>query len=183
MNNLNLQVIRESFGRVVYSHKTHEKAAEIAERTTKRVKWLNIVLTAITSGSLLSTIITNETILLYIGAVFAAFTLSFTIFQLSFRPEEEFEKNRNIAKELWYIREKYVNFLSDIMSNNLSDDSIMSKRDQLVEELKLVYKFAPQTNPRAYKLARKALKIDEELTFSNEEINHFLPDGLKLKDD
>jgi len=29
MDKTNLQVIRESFGRVAYSHKTHEKAAEI----------------------------------------------------------------------------------------------------------------------------------------------------------
>ena len=38
MDITNLQTIRESFGRVVYSHKTHEKAAEIEENKNKKVK-------------------------------------------------------------------------------------------------------------------------------------------------
>jgi len=183
MDITNLQTIRESFGRVVYSHKTHEKAAEIEENKNKKVKWLNMILTILTSSSLISSIITNQNVLLYLSAVLSALTLGFIIFQLSFSPAEKAEKNRYIAKELWYIREKYVNFMADIINEQLSEQLIASRRDQLIEELKLVYKFAPQTNPRAFELARKALKIDEELTFSNEEIDRFLPDRLKLKDD
>ena len=44
-----------------------------------------------------------------------------------------------------------------------------------MEELKKVYDLAPDTSSRAYKVAQKALKINEDMTFSNEEINHFLP--------
>lgn len=181
MDKTNLQVIRESFGRVVYSHKTHEKASEIEEVKNKRVKSFNVILIALTSGALMATIITDQAILLYTSAAFSALTLGFTIFQLSFNPAERAEKHRYIARELWYIRERYTNLIADIINGRLSNDSVISKRDQLIEELKLVYKFAPETNVKSYEKARKALKINEEFTFSDDEIDQFLPDGLRFR--
>jgi len=181
MDKINLQVVRESFGRVAYSHKTHEKAAEIEDSNNKIVKGVNIVLTTLTSGTLASTIITNQNTLLYIGAILSALTLGFTIFQLSFNPAKKAEKHRYVAKELWYIREKYINLIADLINDRLSDESIVSKRNQLIEELKIIYKFAPQTDSKSYEKARKALKINEELTFSGEEIDQFLPKKLRIE--
>ena len=180
MDKTNLQVIRESFSRVVYSHKTHEKDAEIASSNVIITKWVNIVLTALTSGTLISTIITNELILIYISAFLATLTLAFIIFQLNFNLEEKAEKHRQLAKELWYIREKYVNLMADIINGRLNDDAILKQRDELIEALKLIYKFAPTTSTKAYKKARESLKLNEELTFNDDEIDQFLPDELKL---
>jgi len=176
----NVQAIRESFGRAVYSHKTHEKAREIESSKAEIVKWANIILTALTSGTLLSTVITNEKVLLYISSALAAITLGFLIFQLSFNPEKEAERHRAAAKELWYVREKYIHLLTDIKVDPERVD-IPRRRDELVEELKFVYKFAPDTSPKAYAAAQKALKISEDMTFSNEEINRFLPDSLRVE--
>jgi hypothetical protein len=181
MDKVNLQIIRESFGRVAYSHKTHEKTAEIEDRNSKIVKWANIVLTALTSGTLISTIVTNQNTFLYVSAILSSLMLGFMLFQLNFNPAARAEKHRYVAKELWYIREKYVNFMADIINKKLNDELIISKRDQLIEELRLIYRFAPQTDSKAYKKARKALRINEELTFSDEEIDQFLPNELKLK--
>jgi len=183
MDKTNLQVIRESFGRVVYSHKTHEKDAEIANSQATITKWVNIVLTALTSGTLISTIVINEIVLAYISAALATLTLAFTIFQLSFNPEEKAEKHRQLAKELWYVREKYVNLMADIINGKISDDTVATRRNELIEELKLIYKFAPTTSPKAYKQAQQALKINEELTFSDDEIDQFLPTELKSNKD
>jgi len=176
----NIQAIRESFGRAVYSHKTHEKAREIENSKAEVVKWANIILTALTSGTLLSTVITNERILLYVSSALAAVTLGFLIFQLSFSPEKEAERHRAAAKELWYVREKYIHLLTDIKSAPDRVD-VPRRRDELVEELKFIYKFAPDTSPKAYAAAQKALKISEDMTFSNEEINRFLPDSLRVE--
>ncbi len=180
MDKINLQLTRESFGRVVYTHKTHEKEAERFISSAIRTKWTNIVLIALTSGTLISTIITSQTLLAYISASLATITLAFTIFQLSFNPEEKAEKHRQTAKELWFLREKHANLIADILNNKIDSKIIISKRDELLEKLFIVYKFAPNTSSRAYKLARKALKIDEELTFSNDEIDQFLPEQLRI---
>ncbi len=182
MDMLNLNNIRESFGRVVYSHKTHEKTAEIENKKNKATKWINVVLIALTSGMLTGTIVTSQQVFLYISTILSTLTLAFIIFQLSFNCAEKVEKHRNIAKELWYIRERYVNLITDIMNEQLDNETIVLKRDQLIKELKILYKFAPQTNSKAYRKAGKALKIDEELTFSEQEIDNFLPGELKTGD-
>ena len=83
MDKVNLPVIRESFGRVAYSHKTHEKAAEIEDRNSKIVKWANIVLTALTSGSLVSTIVTNQIFSLY-KCFFIKLNVRFYTFSVKF---------------------------------------------------------------------------------------------------
>jgi hypothetical protein len=181
MDTLNLKNIRESFGKIVYSHKTHEKAAEMEYKKNKIVKWINIILLTLTSLMLTSTVITNEGKFLYIGAILSALSLGFMIFQLSFDCAKKAEDHSNIAKELWYLREKYVNFITDTMNEKIDEHRIITKRNQLIKELKFIYKFAPQTNSKAYQKARKALKIKEELTFSDQEIDNFLPENLRIE--
>lgn len=144
----------------------------------KVAKWMNLLLTTLTSCSLITDIFSKSPTLPYISAVLAALTLAFVIFQLSFNPEEVAEKHRQAAKELWYIREKYMNLLIDMKNGSLSDETVTKRRDALIEELKLIYKFAPSTSLLAYKAAQKALKINEELTFTAKEINQFLPKEL-----
>lgn len=178
MDTANLQAIRESFGRVVYSHKTHEKDCEMANRRARATKWVNLILTTLTSCSLVTDIFSQSPSLPYISATLAALTLAFVIFQLSFNPEEVAEKHRQAAKELWYIREKYLCLLVDIKNGSLSDETVIKRRDALIDELKLIYNFAPPTSSAAYKTAQKALKISEELTFTNKEIDQFLPEAL-----
>ena len=180
MDQTNLQIIRESFGRVAYTHKTHEKDAEIANSQSTVTKWINIVLTTLTSGSLIGTIITNQFVLVYLSAVLSTVVLAFVIFQLSFNPERKSEIHRYLAKELWYIREKYVNLMAAIFNEKITDQDIVVARDKLTEELKFIYKFAPTTSKKAYAQAQEALKINEDLTFSDDEIDQFLPDKLRL---
>jgi hypothetical protein len=70
--------------------------------------------------------------------------------------------------------------MADIKNEKLNESEIISRRNQIIEELRLIYKFAPATDSDAYKKAQKALKLNEELTFSNEEIDNFLPEELKI---
>lgn len=183
MNNKNLQIVRESFGKVVYTHKTHEKDAEIWNCRSNIIKWINISLTALTSGTLVSTFFANQPILIYVSSGLSFLVLFFLIFQISFNPDEMVEKHKNIAKELWYIKEKYLSLISDIMSESIGDEAAIIRRDNLIDELKMIYKFSPETSGRAYKKARKVLKIDEESTFSDAEIDMFLPSSLKISSD
>jgi hypothetical protein len=92
--------IREAFGRVVYAHKTHEKAREIESNRVTLVKWINIVLTTLTSVGLLGTIITDARVLLYISSGLSAIALAFVVFQFSFDPAGAADKHRIAAKEL-----------------------------------------------------------------------------------
>jgi len=180
MDKTNLQVIRELFGRVVYSHKTQEKEAEIQQKLARDIKIVNILLVALTAGPLLTTIITNQKAFLVVGSVFSFLVLAFTIFQLSFDPDKKAINHKDTANKLWLIRERFVCFIADITNEHISESEIIIKRNLLIEDLDIIYKDAPNTSSKAYNQARHALKSNEELTFSNDEINHFLPRNLWL---
>ena len=169
--------LREAFGRVVYAHKTHEKAREIESSRVVGVKWANIILTTLTSGTLLSTVITNSRALLYTSAALAAATLAFVIFQLSFDPEKAAEGHSKAAKDLWFMRELYINLLTDLRSG-LDVGDASQRRDELTTQLRDVYDRAPNTTSKAYKAGGKALKVNEDMTFSAGEIDKFLPSEL-----
>lgn len=168
--------VREAFGRVVYSHKTHEKARELASRNATEIKWVNIGLTAVTSGSLVSALVSDERALLIVGALLSAASVAFTIFQLSFDPQRTAERHRTTANQLWYIREQYLILLADLQEGAAVDLPV--RRAGLVEDLKSIYEQAPDTGSRAYRRAQKALKVDEDMTFTDAEIDRFLPPSL-----
>ncbi|MFE7548047.1 SLATT domain-containing protein [Streptomyces gardneri] len=174
----NIQSIREAFGRVVYTHKTHEKARELEAAKADKAKWVNIILVTLTSGTLLSSVITHDRTLLYISSAASALALAFTIFQLSFTPEKVAEQHRAAAKELWYVRELYLHLLTDIHTAPEAVD-IPRRRDELLEKLNHIYRLAPDTSSAAYRAAQKALQIDEDMTFSSTEIDSFLPEALR----
>jgi hypothetical protein len=170
--------VRDGFGRVVYSHKTHEKARELASASADRGKWINTVLTTVTSGTIISALITDERALLIVSSGLSALALAYVIYQLSFNPEQEAERHRAAAKELWLIRERYLALLTDFAE--LADEAIRRRRDELTADLKLVYQFAPDTTSKAYKSAQAALKLNEEMTFTADEIDTFLPPALRV---
>ncbi|HFN4795688.1 TPA: hypothetical protein ACHF5Y_005766, partial [Pseudomonas aeruginosa] len=46
--------LRECYGRVVYSHKTHEKCADILFERHKQIKLCQIILSALVTGGLIA---------------------------------------------------------------------------------------------------------------------------------
>lgn len=180
MDKINLQVIRESFGRVVYSHKTYEKDAEIEGMKSSCFKWLNLIVLILGSGGLLSTLITDQKCLLIIGSILTFVGLGLAVFQMSFNPEEKAYKYKQTAHQLWQVREQYTCLIADIMNNKVSSEQAAKRRDDLLCNLDLIYKNALPTTSKAYQKASEALKKNEEFTFSDEEINKFLPRDLWL---
>lgn len=176
----NVANLRESFGRVVYSHKTHEKAREIESSKATAIKWFNIILTALTAGSVFSALTTDEHVLLVIGAVISTIAVAFVVFQLSFDPRLAEERHRATANRLWLVREQYQLLLVDLMEGTLPPKELRARRDKLVEGLDVIYSQAPSTTPRAYRRAQEALKVKQDMTFSDEEIDRFLPSAMHM---
>lgn len=180
MSKINLQIIRESFGRVVYSHKTYEKEFEIQESHSRWLKIANLIILSIGSTGLVSTLISNNQCVLIIGSIFTFLGLALAIFQMSFNPEEKAFKYKQTAHQLWQVRERYSCLIADIMNDKITEDEAMKKRDQLLCDLDLIYKNSLPTSSDAFQKASVALKKNEEFTFSDAEINKFLPKDLWL---
>ena len=77
------------------------------------------------------------------------------------------------------IREKYLSLITDLRMGEKPIVTLQAERDDLLEELHSVYSGAPSTTYQAYKKAQEALQKLEEMTFSDEEIDAFLPKDLK----
>jgi hypothetical protein len=171
--------IRECFGRVVYSHKTQEKCADIVLKLHKRLKLLLIIISAIVTTSLLIKLFGDQEWALMVGVILSTMLFGLNTYMKDYDLGEISQKHSNAANELWDIRETYLSMLTDIKADQLSINQIISQRDELQKRLFNIYSGSPRTNFKAYKEASKALKINEELTFSDKEIDAFLPKELR----
>lgn len=171
--------IRESFGRVVYTHKTHEKTADQIASKVLFLKWAELVLIVLTTGSAINVLLGAGTIYEITSAILASLALLINIYQFRFNPEQLIQDHRACAKKLWYVREKYIALISDICDNAIDSATARQKRDALAQEVYSIYENAPATNSKAYYAASKALKVNEEMTFSDKEIDEFLPTSMR----
>ncbi|MCK7325110.1 SLATT domain-containing protein [Enterobacter roggenkampii] len=173
--------LRECYGRVVYTHKTHEKCADLLLDKLKKMKNLQLVLLAITTGSFISTVIGDAKTGAIIGSILSAILLFINTYLKDYDLGTLAQKHRQAASEIWLIREKYLSLLTDLKLQTKEIEEITKERDKLMNELSTIYAGAPSTNYKAYSMAQKALKELEDMTFSDEEIDKFLPSELKRK--
>ena len=171
--------IRECFGRVVWSHKTQEKCADILLRRERNIKIWQIVLSALITTSILTSLFGESRIGIIIGVIFSTMLVVLNTYMKNYNLSEIAQDHSNAANELWNIRETYLSILTDIRAKALTISQVQQKRDELQEKLANIYKGAPRTIAKAYLEAKKALKFNEELTFSDQEIDMLLPKELK----
>lgn len=171
--------IRQSFGRVVYTHKTHEKQIELLARSLTLAHWIEAILISLTAGGAITVLFGTGFWFQLTTAILASVATAVTIYQLSFDIDHVIRDHRKCARHLWFIREKYINLLVDLTDGAVDEEEGRKRRDLLLKELQEVYLDAPDTSPTAYSSAQTALKIKEEMTFSDEEIDKFLPKPVR----
>jgi hypothetical protein len=169
--------IRECFGRIIYTHKTHERMADNCTTKLNRYKTAQLILTALTSTSAISVIFVNKSYLEIATALISFLTLIATTYLKNFDLGAEAQKHRDAAAKLWNIRECYLSLLTDLPT--LDRPAAVERRDELQTMLAALYASAPQTNGKAYIEAQKRLQEMEDFTFSEKEIDCFLPLSLK----
>ncbi|OJV51035.1 MAG: hypothetical protein BGO31_11265 [Bacteroidetes bacterium 43-16] len=173
------QQLRECFGRVVYSHKTQEKCADIILRLHKRLKLFQIIISAVVTTSLLVKLFGDQDWALMVGVLMSTLLFGINSYTKDYDLGEISQKHTNAANDLWDIRETYLSTITDLKAGQLTIDQIIEKRDELQKRLLNVYSGSPRTTSKAYKEASNSLKNQEELTFSDKEIDAFLPKGLR----
>ena len=172
--------LRESFGRLVYTNKTHEKCADLLLKKHRRIKILQIALSAIVTGGILGTLAEELRLgMTIVSVVLSTFLLALNSYTKDYDLGQIAQKHRQTGAELWRIRETYLALLTDLRIGDSSLDAYRVRRDKLVEDLHAIYSGAPSTNSEAYQEAQRALKVSEDMTFSDEEIDAFLPKEMK----
>jgi hypothetical protein len=179
-NNLLIAQIRDSYGRLVYTHKTHEKEADLLKQKDNRIKLFQIVLSVLTTGSILPLLVKeNQTFSPVLPAILSAILSFLNIYVKNQNLAELTVQNKKAATDLWLLREKYLSLLCDLQMGSISIEEARKTRNELDEAIASIYSKVPITSSKAFGLAQKALKKDEEMTFSDSEIDQFLPTGLR----
>lgn len=171
--------VRECYGRVVYSHKTHEKCADILLSRLSAIKLWQIALSTITTAGFFVAVFGTGPVIAIIGVVVSTTLLALNSYTKNYDLGALAQKHRQAAADLWLVREKYLALITDLRIGEESLEKITTRRDSLLEELHAAYTVAPSTTFAAYKKAQMALQKQEEMTFSDEEIDAFLPASLR----
>ena len=171
--------LRESYGRVVYSHKTHEKCVDILLTRWSRIKLLQIFLSAVTTAGFVGTVFGAGQVSTIVGLVVSTVLLALNAYTKDYDLGELAQKHKQAANDLWLARERHLSLLVDVAMQEKPLGQIQQQRDELLEQLHTIYSGAPSTNLAAYKKAQMALKQFEDMTFSDVEIDAFLPKELQ----
>ena len=174
--------LREMYGRAAYTHKTHEKMADGYIRRYRVIKTVEIALSAVAAGSLLIAVFGDSKGATVIGAVLSTVLLGLTLYFKEASLGEQAQKHTEVGAKLWGLRESLLSLLVD-MRDGRSPDEVRLERDQINRLLENVYKNAPRTNGRAYAAAQRALKSNQELFFTDEELDRMLPAKLRSRGD
>lgn len=171
--------IRQTFGRVAVTHKTHEKDAERKARQALMLTWANLIVITVTLGATLVGFITHGTLAQIIAIASAVVAFGFGCIQLSFQPQKEASDHRSSAKALLNIRDEYCSLIAAQNDGTITTGELLQTKTVLSARLAEMFANAPQTSSRAYKKAEEVLGKREGLTFTAAEIDRMLPAELR----
>lgn len=182
----NLSIIRQTYANTVFTHKVLEIAAENNEHQIRNIKFINIVLVAIVLILLiLQSTYPDNLLYSYIGAGVTIAEVIFLIVQLSFAHEQQMIMCKNSALKFMQLRDKYRLLITDVMNERKPVEEILSRRDLLQSEYQVISDLSPQTGMKEYeeaqnRLNKKGIVKKEQFTWSDDEIDRFLPESLRL---
>ncbi|MEN1990277.1 SLATT domain-containing protein [Paenibacillus hubeiensis] len=169
--------LREAYGRIVYTLTCHNKIVQRLLLKNNNIKIWQIILSALTTGSFLATILTDKVISGIVGASISIILLILNAYTKNFDLVETAQSHQKAADALWKIREEYVSVLIDF--ELLEADELRKLRDDLQNRTAEIYAQSPKTDAKSYKQAQKSLKTEEEQTFSEKEIDLMLPNSIR----
>lgn len=176
-----LALIREFYGRVVWTHKTYEKDREISTFKSWRDKWINVGLMAVTTTGVLASIPLGTSTTTIIAALFSFVSTGFAIYQTSFAPELEIQQFRTAAKDLLVERDRLTILIHEAMLPSADLNATRAQFNEIMKRVHQIYSVSPDTSSAAFQKASKGLKQTEEFFFTDDELDTLLPPALRLK--
>lgn len=186
MDTHNLAVVRRMFAQAVFTHKVQEVAAEFKEKRAKCYKWVHISLVLAVLILLgLQAAHLDSPIFAIMGIGVSIAEIGFLVIQLSFNIEREVISHKNSAFRYIEIRDEYIALIADIMAGKVLHKDLIARRDALQRKYQFICDMTPQTGEKEYdeaqrRLNKRGVVSGEQSSWSNAEIDHFLPEELRL---
>lgn len=173
------QVVRSSYASVVWSHKIQEKQADIYAKKYKTMETINIATASLTSVGLVAMIFTDPLWLKLVSALISFATIYITAYFKSFDLLKLISSHKATANKLIEARDQHKVLLMKIRLQVDSLDKLLSNYEELVKITNSIYQEAPATTDKAVERASEALRVKRDNSFSDEEIDMFLPISLR----
>ena len=188
MNDKILAETRFYFAQCVFNTSCHYAAVERHQEQRSKRQTIALVLSSVSVGLLVLNILGWEwecqwllRLLSFIGLLSTAASLIFEIYNRE--DLTEFMCSHKVTAENYKgLRDDFMNLIRLIMAK--TDESKTEQLlDKYLEEYKMIGKFSPATTGYDYDSAQKKLGLKNEgesFTWSNEEIDRFLPQELRI---
>jgi hypothetical protein len=189
MNEKLLANIRYYFAQSVFMNNIHYKAYNRLSKTKQRNRNIVIGVSGTTIILLILQIVCLENelqellnVLAFVGLLITGTSLIFTLIS-----KEDISiimsNHKHIAEQYKCLRDEYMSFVEEVMSSAYPEDELRNKRNHLQKRYSALGEFAPETTLSDFKAAQKGLGLGnnsgEEFTWSDEEIDKFLPVQLR----
>lgn len=146
------QQITDSAGNIPYTFSAHWNIVNRLKRRYTVIKVIQIILTALSTGGFLASIIAGIPWLSWVGGLTSAVALGLNLYMLNFNLPDNIKSHTDAANELWEVREAYKSLLIDL--DDLETDQIRIKRDALNERVSQINKKYPGTDDKSFKQAQ-----------------------------
>ena len=171
--------VRDTFASVVWSHKIQEKQADIYSERFKCLETAKILSASLTSVGLVSLVFTDQPWIKLCSALISFVSVFVSTFFKSFDLQAMVSQHKAAANNLLEVRDQLKLILLQIHLKQESVQAIYKKYEGVVQQLDKVYTDSPNTTDKAVTRAREALNVSKDNTFSDDEIDSFLPIGLR----
>lgn len=176
-----LDVVRQNFASVVWTHKIQEKQADIFAEQYGLLETINIIAAAVTSCGIIGSVFSDCLLIKIIAAILSFITLSITAYFKSFDLVSRQKQNKDAANQFLVIRNELLQVIADIHMKQKDAEEINENYQKIMGKLNELYVSAPSTSDKAVNRASEALNVNREYTYSEEDIDKFLPPALKGK--
>lgn len=141
----------------------------------KCLEFWRILLSALTSSGIFAVIFVDNFWLKLVTAIVSAVSLFISTYFKTYDLKLLQKTHKKSALELLKLREELVSVLCDIKIGEYSEDTLIKKRDELIERKLEIASRTVDATEKAVNDASKNLKERKDNTYSDEEIDSYLP--------
>ena len=171
--------VRDTFNRVVWSHKIQEKQADIYQHRHRVFATVSIISSSLTSVGVVSLIFVDQLWVKLISAGLSFISVFVNSYFKSFDLVTMIKAHKTTAVQLLSVRDSLTCLLMKIKLEMTPAEELIEVYEDLLKEIHNIYENAPNTSNTAVKMARKALQVTGDNTFSDDEADSYLPTTLK----
>lgn len=148
-----LSQITDAAGNVLYTYDAHWNIVNRLRSRQAGIKVTQIVLTALSTGGFLTSVIAGIPWLSWVGGLTSAVALALNLYSLNFDLPAQIKSHTDAANELWDVREAYKSLLVDF--DELNNDDIRKRRDAITISVSRINKAYPGTDSKSFAQAQK----------------------------